>query len=119
MEFVLIPPGEFLMGSLPEEQTRFLEEESTTSSLFGTFSAAAGGVLASNKISSSAEAWIDYSDDYQQDPEPDDASAGGTISLLASDDAGIYANCKIVSSSMTTNDGGASILQEGMWAPAA
>jgi eukaryotic-like serine/threonine-protein kinase len=26
MEFVLIPPGEFLMGSSPEEQTRFLEE---------------------------------------------------------------------------------------------
>jgi formylglycine-generating enzyme required for sulfatase activity/serine/threonine protein kinase len=26
MEFVLIPPGEFLMGSPPEEQTRFLEE---------------------------------------------------------------------------------------------
>jgi formylglycine-generating enzyme required for sulfatase activity len=26
LEFVLIPPGEFLMGSTPEEQTRFLEE---------------------------------------------------------------------------------------------
>jgi hypothetical protein len=88
--------------------------ESTASSLYGTFSAAAGGVLASNKISSSTEAWIHYSDAYQHDPESDDISAGGTISLLASDDAGIYANCKIVSSSMTTNDGGASFLQEGM-----
>jgi hypothetical protein len=88
--------------------------ESTTSSLFGTFSAAAGGVLASNKISSSVEARIAYSEDYSPVPESDDASAGGTISLLASDDAGIYANCKLVSSSMTTNDGGASILQEGM-----
>jgi Lipase len=84
--------------------------ESTASSLFGTLGGSAGGVLASNKISSTAGAWIDYSDTYTHSPGADDVTAGGAISILASDNAGVYANTKLTATSVTTNDGGASLL---------
>ncbi|MBC5783456.1 LEPR-XLL domain-containing protein, partial [Ramlibacter sp. USB13] len=70
--------------------------QSTASSLFGTFGGAGGGVLASNKVASGAEA-------YAQDV---DLTAGGALAVQASDDAGIYSNSKFVASSITTNDGG-------------
>lgn len=38
----------------------------------------------------------------------------GSLIVTASDNAGIYANSKIVSSSITTNDGGAAFLQENI-----
>jgi hypothetical protein len=41
-----------------------------------------------------------------------DVTVGGDIAITAVDNAGIYSNVKIVSSSITTNDGGAAVLQE-------
>ena len=86
--------------------------ETTASSLYGALGASAGFVLASNKVNSEALASIDYSDTYAHVPGEDDVSTGGTISVQASDDAGIYSNVKIVSSSITTSDGGANVLND-------
>ncbi|HZY14981.1 MAG TPA: LEPR-XLL domain-containing protein, partial [Ramlibacter sp.] len=80
--------------------------QSTSSSLYGSFSGAGGGVLASNKIASGAEAWIDFSDAWVADNGQGQVQAEGDVSVRASDDAGIYSNSKFVASSITTNDGG-------------
>ena len=64
--------------------------------LYGVSSTAAAAILAGNKILSGAHAAIVDST----------VDAGGDVSVVASDDAGIYANAKIVASSSTTNDGG-------------
>ena len=74
---------------------------SAASALYGATGKAAGFVLASNKVSSGAEASIaDATVDVK-----------GMLDVLASDEAGIFANVKLVSSSITANDGGASIIQ--------
>ncbi len=80
--------------------------ETTASSLYGASGMSAGGVLASNMMSSKASAYIDYTAD------PGIVNVGGTLSVMATDSAGIYANSKIVSSSTTTSDGGMAILDE-------
>ena len=86
--------------------------ESNASALFkGASGKGIGGVLASNKVSSAAEAYIDYSDTLR----PSGGRRSGRRrrwTIYARDNAGIYANSKLVSSSITTNDGGAAVLQE-------
>ncbi|MDA8435110.1 MAG: hypothetical protein M0Z98_03915, partial [Actinomycetales bacterium] len=74
---------------------------SDASPIWGQTGKAIGGILASNKVSSRAYATVDDST----------ITAGGDVAVTAWDDAGIYANVKIVSSSITTNNGGAGILQ--------
>ena len=44
-------------------------------------------------------------------PQPD-VSAGGSVTVTAEDNAGIYANTKVVSTTITTNDGGANVLND-------
>ncbi|MDZ7841198.1 MAG: DUF4347 domain-containing protein [Gammaproteobacteria bacterium] len=83
--------------------------ESAASALFGATGQAFGGILASNKVSTSSRAYIDYEAGHGVATEVD---AGGGVSIIAEDNAGILANSKMVSSSITTNDGGASVLQE-------
>ena len=61
-----------------------------------------GGVLASNKVSTLASATVDDAT----------VDAVGDVAVAASDEAGIYSNVKIVSSSITTNDGGTAVLQD-------
>src|SRR5690606_7587074 len=76
--------------------------------LFGVSSAAAGAVLASNRVSSGARAAIEFS-------TPGGAVvAGGDVVVEAVNDAGIYANAKLVVSSITTNDGGVHLVQAGV-----
>ncbi|MCZ7598723.1 MAG: hypothetical protein M5U09_14665 [Gammaproteobacteria bacterium] len=41
-----------------------------------------------------------------------DVDAGGGVAVNAEDNAGIYSNIKLVASSVTTNDGGAGVIQE-------
>src|SRR5690606_9675318 len=53
--------------------------------------------------SGEARAWIDNGSTI---------TAGGGVSVNAEDNTGIYANTKVVSSSITTKDGGASAIQE-------
>ena len=74
---------------------------STACALFGATGKSIGGVLASNKVSSGAEAaFVDGN-----------AVVDGDFRVAASDETGIFSNVKMVSSSITTNDGGASIIQ--------
>ncbi|MGB7962693.1 MAG: hypothetical protein WCF12_07000, partial [Propionicimonas sp.] len=68
--------------------------------LFNTASGAAGAVVASNKVSSTARASIDATGGLVP------VAAGGTLEIRADDSAGIYSNVKLVASSITTNDGG-------------
>src|SRR5690606_24338953 len=77
--------------------------ESNASALKGANGKAFGGVLSSNKVSGEARAWVD---------DGSTITAGGGVSVNAEDNTGIYANTKVVSSSITTNDGGASAIQE-------
>ena len=64
--------------------------------LFGAKTAAAGAVLASNKVSSRVEAFV----------EDGDATATGSLAVTATDAAGVHSNVKIVSDSITTTDSG-------------
>ncbi|MFH1872234.1 MAG: DUF4347 domain-containing protein, partial [Pseudomonadota bacterium] len=80
---------------------------STGSGLYQASSSATSGVLASNMVSSSANAYIED----LATGRTRTVTAGGAITVSAEDNAGIYANSKIVSSSITTNDGGAELLQ--------
>src|SRR5690606_36144312 len=77
--------------------------ESNASALKGANGKAFGGVLSSNKVSGEARAWVD---------DGSTITVGGGVSVNAEDNTGIYANTKVVSSSITTNDGGASAIQE-------
>ena len=76
--------------------------DSVASAMFNAKGKSVGGILASNKVSTLASATVD------------DATidAGGDVAVTASDEAGIYSNVKIVSSSITTNDGGTAVLQD-------
>ena len=84
---------------------------SAASALFGASGSAGGGLLASNKVASSATALLGFT---TRDPSRTtrEVSAAGSVVVSATDSSGIYANIKLVSSSTTANDGGASILQQ-------
>ncbi|MCH5373492.1 MAG: hypothetical protein JJ992_05915, partial [Planctomycetes bacterium] len=88
--------------------------ESTASSVYGAIGGTGGAVLASNKIISTATASIDYSSTFSHSVSGDDVSAGGTISVSGLDNAGIYANSKVAATSVTTNDGGASLIADAV-----
>jgi hypothetical protein len=80
--------------------------DSTASAFYGATGKSVGVVIASNKVSSVAEAFVEKTGGGAQGQ----VDVGGTVSITAADEAGIYANSKLVSSSMTTNNGGASNL---------
>ena len=77
--------------------------------LWGVKSTAAGFILASNKVASGAEAFIDFTGATRGT-----VGVGGDLTVEASDDAGIYANAKLVVSSVTTNDGGVRFFQQAV-----
>ena len=66
-------------------------------------------MLASNKVNGSAKAYI--ADLSTTDGTTTSVTAGGSVTVDAEDNTGIYANSKIVSSTITTDDGGASVIQ--------
>jgi hypothetical protein len=84
--------------------------ESMASSLYGANGMSSSGILASNRLSGSARAYID--DDNRADGQQ--IQVDGNLSLSAQTNTGIYANTKLVSSSTTTNDGGAFVLNDGL-----
>jgi hypothetical protein len=86
---------------------------SAASALFDAGGWSAAGVVASNKISTSAKASIDNSA-MALVPGTPDVEADGAVTVQAADNAGIFANVKLVSSSITTNDGGASVVNEAL-----
>ncbi|MBN2326053.1 MAG: LEPR-XLL domain-containing protein, partial [Candidatus Omnitrophica bacterium] len=79
---------------------------STASSLYGAQGMAASGVLASNWMSSTAKAYIDYTGAAGK------VNAKGSITVAAQDQSEIHSNSKIVSSSITTSDGGANVFND-------
>ncbi|ETR68153.1 MAG: hypothetical protein OMM_04734 [Candidatus Magnetoglobus multicellularis str. Araruama] len=79
--------------------------DSQASALYGAGGTAASAMLASNMVSTDAKSYIDYQ-------TTGTVTVTGAIDISAKDQAGIYSNTKIVSSSVTTNDGGVSILNE-------
>ncbi|KPA19603.1 hypothetical protein MHK_000177, partial [Candidatus Magnetomorum sp. HK-1] len=79
--------------------------DSTASALYGAGGTAASAMLASNMVSTDSQAYIDFK-------ETGTITITGAVDISAKDQAGIYSNTKIVSSSITTNDGGASIANE-------
>ena len=81
---------------------------STASAFFGATSGSFGGVLASNKVNGKANAYIDESDLSNGAYA---FSITGNLTVKATDASGVYSNAKLVSSSTTTNDGGAGLLQ--------
>ena len=74
---------------------------SAASALVNAVGQAWGFIVATNRVSSTALAYVDSST----------ATVTGDATLAATDAAGIYANIKLVSSSITTNDGGAALAQ--------
>ncbi|MDH6104433.1 DUF4347 domain-containing protein, partial [Anabaenopsis tanganyikae CS-531] len=80
--------------------------ESTASSLYGASSMASSGILASNRVSTTVAAYIENG--------IGSGVIGGKTDITAQDNIGIHSNSKIVSSSITTNDGGAALLQGGI-----
>jgi hypothetical protein len=62
--------------------------ETTASSLYGAQGGAAGAIISSNRLSSGAHAYIDYSPTYVTVGLAD-FEAGGTVSVTSSDVAGI------------------------------
>ncbi len=77
--------------------------ESAASALWKATGKAIGGLLASNKVSSAATARLENSTA---------SPLTGAVTIAAADDAGVFANVLIVSSSITSNDGGAAVLQQ-------
>ena len=97
--------GDLTLTALSEAQinaTVSNAASSVASALYGASGKSIGGILASNKVSSLAQA-------YLASP-PAAVVVPGAVTITSSDNAGIYANSKIVSSSITTNDGGAALL---------
>jgi hypothetical protein len=80
--------------------------ESAASALYGAVGKSVGAILASNKVSSAAHAFIEFTG------VQDTVDVAGSLTIHAEDTAGIYANSKVLSSSVTSNDGGAAVLQE-------
>ncbi|MCP4890640.1 MAG: hypothetical protein GY904_29090, partial [Planctomycetaceae bacterium] len=76
---------------------------SAASALFLAGGMSASAALSSNKVSTDTRAYVSAQSVVM---------VGGNVVVDADDQAGIYANSKIVSDSAVTNDGGASVIQE-------
>ena len=70
-----------------------------------------GGVVSSNRVNTRSRAYIEDSDGDASDMTSTVVTAGLGVNVDAQDDAEIYSNTKVVSSSVTTSDGGATVLE--------
>ena len=82
--------------------------ESEASALVNAGGKAFADIIASNKVSSFAKAFVDNSGVTGTE----EVIVGGDVLISAQDTAGIFANSKLMSASSTSNDGGAAVLQE-------
>ncbi|MRH79175.1 hypothetical protein GH984_10755, partial [Spiribacter sp. C176] len=78
--------------------------KSQASALYGAGGSAAGFVLTSNLVAAGADARLTS--------PAENGTATGDVTVSATDNASIYANTKLVSSSVTTNTGGLDILRD-------
>ena len=82
--------------------------ESAAGALIDATGESEGDIVTSNKVNSFAKAYIDNS----KATNGQQIIAGGSVTVTAADEAGVFANVKLVSASSTSNDGGAAVLQE-------
>lgn len=80
--------------------------ESSTSGLFGATGMSVGGVLASNFVSSRVRAFIEFTSGSGG------VDAGGDLDVSALDTSGVFSNAKLLSSAMTSTDGGRTVLDQ-------
>ena len=83
---------------------------SEASALWKATGSAMGGAIALNRMASGARAYIE--DRLDIDLQGTSVTAVDAVTVEADDKAELYSNVKIVTSSITTNDGGASALNE-------
>ncbi|MCR9199662.1 MAG: hypothetical protein NXI04_13535, partial [Planctomycetaceae bacterium] len=83
--------------------------DSTSHSLYGSSGSSAAGTLATNLIDTESEAHVIYATASPLKP-----SVSGALSITATDSAAVYANTKLTSSAIVTNDGGVRLLQGGV-----
>ncbi|MGB0732649.1 MAG: beta strand repeat-containing protein, partial [Pontibacterium sp.] len=81
---------------------------SEASAFFNATGQTASGLITSNVVNSKSKAFIENTGARTVAP----LAITGSLDVLALDNAGIYANTKMVSSSTTTNDGGAVLIDE-------
>ncbi len=87
--------------------------ETTAAALFNANGGSGGAILASNRINSLATAYIDNSSVGVTAGVVDrDVIVVGDVAVSAKDSARVNANAKMVASTITTNDGGAGLIQE-------
>ena len=97
--------GSVLIGAHGEElvnATVSNAASSAASALYGANGKAVGGIIAMNKVRSDVRAWYELGT----------TDVTGAFDVIAEDAAGIFANVKMVSSSVTSNDGGVGIAQD-------
>ncbi|MBC8508638.1 MAG: hypothetical protein H8D34_27585, partial [Chloroflexi bacterium] len=82
--------------------------ETTASGLYGASGMSVGAIIASNMVSSTTKAFV--KDSNPADGVATSLNVGGDVRVSAQDDSGIHSNVKIVSSAVTTNDGGTAVL---------
>jgi hypothetical protein len=78
--------------------------DSAASALINATGKAIGGAIASNKVATLTDASL-------ADGSATASGSGAEVAVTAEDFAGVFANIKLVASSVTTNDGGAAVLQ--------
>jgi len=83
---------------------------STASALWKATGSSMGGAIALNRMAGGAKAYI--LDRLSTDTIVSSVTADGAVTVSADDMAELYSNVKIVTSSITTNDGGAAVLGE-------
>jgi hypothetical protein len=90
------------------------DSTAAASAMFGASATSYTGILASNKVSSTAQAYIDNttSDTLTSDPTgaTKDVAVGGNITITADDQASIDAQTNLQSATSSSNDGGVGIL---------
>ncbi len=81
----------------------------TTSGFYGASGMGAGGTLAGNRISNRVMATIEQSGNVDGT-----VKAGGSVTVAADDQTSLDANTKLVTSTITTSDGGANVLNQSI-----
>ena len=83
--------------------------QTTNAGIFGANTTAADVIVSSNRVSSTAKAFIDRTGTTVPTTDPT-VTVTGALTILAHDDSGIFSNAKLVASAITTNDGGTHLL---------
>ena len=98
--------GDLLLTAVNDAQINATVSNAASSEVSATFGAdgvTVGAILASNRVSSDARAYIDNS------TTGGEVQAAGNLKVRAESNAGVYANSRIVTSSVVVSDGGVAV----------